>query len=180
MNHDYLLSKSASRRLRSGLKNLVEDQLIRRIEPWWFVTFHYRDNHTSEDQLIGDVADLRRKLRRLIYQARDRSVKGAGAYRYPKMLFFHEASHQGTGQLHTHMVLEALPSKLNTQQAVSKLFSSDLPQKVKALSRWKSVDIQRIVREQTDCRRLASYLVKQSGQAQVTLDAFNSDLGGNT
>jgi hypothetical protein len=29
------------------------------------------------------------------------------------MLFFHETSHQGTGQFHTHLIVEKMPTSLN-------------------------------------------------------------------
>ena len=41
----------------------------------------------QEDQLLVDAADLKRKLHRIIYKSRDKSIKSVGEYPYPKMLF---------------------------------------------------------------------------------------------
>jgi len=122
------------------------------------------------------VADLKRKLHRIIYKSRDKTIKGAGEYPCPKMLFFHETSHQGTGQFHTHLIIERLPESLNTQVQMETLFNQWLPHKVKALSKWKSIDIQRINPEEPDYRRISSYLGKQTNLELIALDPFNSDL----
>ena len=92
------------------------------------------------------------------------------------MLFFHETSHQGTGQYHTHLIVEKMPESLNTQYEMENLFRCSLPHKVKALSQWKSVDIQRINPDQSDYRRISSYLGKQTSLELIPLDPFNSDL----
>jgi len=110
-----------AQRLKRSIKCLIHDEL-HRINPWWLISFHYRDHHSKEDQLLVDAADLKRKLHRIIYKSRDKSIKGAGEYPYPKMLFFHETSHQGTGQYHTHLITEKLPAILNTQYEVETLF----------------------------------------------------------
>ena len=55
------------------------------------------------------------------------------------------------------------------------LFKRILPSKVKALSRWKSIDVQRIYQDPEDLKRLASYLGKQVDFYYVALDGFNSD-----
>lgn len=123
-----------------------------------------------------DVADLKRKLHRIIYKSRDKTIKGAGEYPYPRMLFFHETSHQGTGQFHTHLIIEKLPTSLNTQYEMEALFHKRLPAKVMALSKWKSIDIQRINPDEPDCRRISSYLGKQTNLELIALDPFNSDL----
>ena len=94
---------------------------------------------------------------------------------YPKMLFFHETSHQGTIQYHTHLIVEKMPPSLDTQSEMETLFSNRLPHKVKALSMWKSVDIQRINPDEPDYRR-SSYLGKQANLELIALDPFNSDL----
>ena len=126
--------------------------------------------------MLLDVADLKRKLHRIIYKSRDKSIKGAGEYLYPKMLFFHETSHQGTGQFHTHLIVEKLPESLNTQYEMETLFRKRLPHKVKALSKWKSINIQRINPQDDDYRRISSYLGKQTNLELIALDPFNSDL----
>lgn len=100
----------------------------------------------------------------------------AGAYHYPQMIFFHEVSHQGTGQYHTHLIAEAFPEKLNTQAAVEHLFTKKLPSKVKALSKWKSIDAQRIHQHDTDYKRISNYLTKQTTPEHLSLDPFSSDL----
>ena len=164
-----------AKRLKRNIKLLIHKE-INSIIPWWLISFHYRDHHSREDELIKDVADLKRKLHRIIYKSRDRSIKGAGEYPYPCMLFFHEASHQGTGQFHTHLIIEKLPTSLNTQVEMEALFHQRLPQRVKALSKWKSIDIQRISQQDDDYRRISSYLGKQTNLDLISLDPFNSDL----
>jgi len=56
------------------------------------------------------------------------------------------------------------------------LFHKRLPHKVKALSKWKSVDIQRINPDELDYRRISSYLGKQTSFELIARDPFNSDL----
>ena len=126
--------------------------------------------------MLEDVADLKRKLHRIIYKSRDKTIKGAGEYPYPRMLFFHGTSHQGTGQFHTHLIVEKLPTSLNTQYEIEVLFHKRLSQKVKSLSKWKSVDIQRINPQAEDQGRISSYLGKQTSLELIALDPFNSDL----
>jgi len=162
-------------RLKRNIKRLIYDQLYN-IKPWWLISFHYRDHHIKEDELLQDVADLKRKLHRIIFQFRDKTIKGAGEYPYPKMLFFHETSHQGAGQFHTHLITEKLPASLNTQVEMETLFHKRLPAKVEALSKWKSIDIQRITPHDDDYRRISSYLGKQTSLELIALDPFNSDL----
>ena len=167
--------KQYDQRLKKSIRSLLRDQL-KEMTPWWFVSFHYRDNHTDDQKLINDVQDLRQKLRRQIFSRRDKSIKGSGAFPYPRVLFFHEQSNQGTGQFHTHLILERLPESLNTQEGVETLFRQHLPQKVKALSKWKSIDVKRINQDLDDYRCISSYLSKQSEQSRIVLDPFNSDL----
>ena len=167
--------RQRAQRLKRNIKRLIHNQL-HTIYPWWLISFHYRDHHSKEDQLLDDVADLKRKLHRIIYKSRDKTIKGAGAYPYPRMLFFHETSHYGTGQFHTHLIVEKLPASLNTQYEMEALFRKRLPNRVKALSKWKSIDIQRINPEVPDYRRISSYLGKQTSLELLALDPFNSDL----
>ena len=167
--------RQQAQRLKRNIKRLIYDQLLS-INPWWLISFHYRDHHCKEDQLLVDVADLKRKLHRIIYKSRDKSIKGAGEYPYLKMLFFHETSHQGTGQFHTHLIVEKLPESLNTQVEMETLFRKRLPHKVKALSKWKSIDIQRINQQDDGYKCISSYLGKQTGLELIALDPFNSDL----
>ena len=164
-----------AQRLKRNIKSLIHDQL-QIISPWWLISFHYRDHHNKDDELLQDVADLKRKLHRIIYKSRDKTIKGAGEYPYPRMLFFHETSHQGTGQFHTHLITERLPQSLNTQYEMETLFHQRLPAKVKALSKWKSIDIQRINPDEPDYRRISSYLGKQTSLELIAFDPFNSDL----
>jgi len=44
------------------------------------------------------------------------------------------------------------------------------------LSKWKSIDIQRINPQDDDYRRISSYLGKQTNLELIALDPFNSDL----
>lgn len=67
--------------LKRNIKRLIYDQL-QSINPWWLISFHYRDHHSKEDELLQDVADLKHKLHRIIYKSRDKSIKGAGEYPY--------------------------------------------------------------------------------------------------
>ena len=145
------------------------------MNPHWFISFHYTDNKTNEDEVLRDVANLKNKIRRIAYKNRDRSIKGAGSFPYPKMLFFNEQSHLGTGQYHRHMIMEKMPANINTQVEMENLFRKILPSKIKSLSKWKSVDIQRISCEDEDLRRLSSYLGKQSKNSHISVDAMNSD-----
>jgi len=164
-----------AQRLKRNIKRLIHDEL-HSINPWWLISFHYRDHHSKEDQLLDDVADLKRKLHRIIYKSRDKTITGAGKYPYPRMLFFHETSHQGTGQFHTHLIVEKMPESLNTQVEMETLFHKRLPHKVKSLSKWKSIDIQRINPQDDDYSRISSYLGKQTSLELIALDPFNSDL----
>ena len=165
--------------LKRNVKRLITGEL-QSINPWWFISFHYRDHHSKEDELLQDGADLKRKLHRIIYKSRDKSIKGAGEYPYPRMLFFHEKSHQGTGQYHAHLITEKMPTSLNTQVEMEVLFHKRLPHKVKALSKWKSIDIQRINQQDDDYKRISSYLGKQTSLELIALDPFNSDLSART
>lgn len=140
------------------------------------ISFHYRDHHSKEDELLDDVVDLKRKFHRIIYKSRDTSIKGAGEYSCPQMLFFHETSHQGTGQFHTHLIVERLPESLNAQVEMEALFRKRLPNKDKALSKWKSIDIQCINQAKDDYRRISSYLSKQTNLELIAFDPFNSYL----
>ena len=167
--------RQQAQRLKRNVKRLIKGEL-HSINPWWLISFHYRDHHSKEDELLQDVADLKRKLHRIIYKSRDKTIKGACEYLYPRMLFFHETSHQGTGQFHTHLITEKLPESLNTQYEMETLFHKRLPHKVKALSKWKSIDIQRINQQDDDYKRISSYLGKQSSLELISLDPFNSDL----
>ncbi|TCD57713.1 hypothetical protein CWE17_07770 [Synechococcus sp. BS56D] len=172
---DQQQERQQAQRLKRNIKYLIRNEL-QSINPWWLISFHYRDHHSKEDELLQDVADLKRKLHRIIYKSRDKSIKGAGEYFYPRMLFFHETSHQGTGQFHTHLITEKLPASLNSQVGMETLFHQRLPQKVQALSKWKSIDIQRINPDEPDYRRISSYLGKQTNLELIALDPFNSDL----
>lgn len=162
-------------RMKVGIRQLLQETIRDHFDPWWYVTYHYKAHKTSEDDVILDAGDLKRKLSRITYQNRDRSIVGAGRFHPPKMLFFNERSRWGTGQFHTHMILERLPDSLNTQEAVTRLFKTILPSKVKSLSEWKNVDIQRISREPDDITRLCNYLTKQVDENFISLDGFNSD-----
>ena len=164
-----------ARALKRRIKQLIQEELEHGMDPWWFISFHYNDGKTNENQVIKDMADLKNKLKREIYRRRDRRIAGKGSFTYPKMLVINEVSHLGTGQFHSHLITEALPEKLNSQRMMELLFKRILPSKVKALSRWKSVDVQRIHQDPNDLKRLARYLGKQVDLDYVALDGFNSD-----
>ena len=115
-----------AQRLKRSIKHLIKGEL-HSINPWWLISVHYRDHHSNEDQVLVDVADLKRRLHRIIYKSCDKSIKGSREYPYPRMLFFHEASHQGTDQFHTHLITEKLPASLNTQVEMETLFHKRCP-----------------------------------------------------
>ena len=164
-----------ARDLKRRIKGLIYKELEDGMDPWWFISFHYNDGKTNEDQVIKDMGDLKNKLKREIYRRRDKRIKGAGSFPYPKMLVMNEVSHLGTAQFHTHLITEAFPERLNSQRMMELLFKRILPNRVKALSRWKSVDVQRIHQDPKDLKRLASYLGKQVDLDYIALDGFNSD-----
>lgn len=176
-----------TRRLQQQIRQITKHIIEEEMRCWWFVSFHYNDNHTNhyfrglpvgEIELLNDVAHLKRKLNRLIYKKRDATIKGAGSFPYPRMLFFHEVSHSGSGQFHTHLILEKMPCSLNNYKAMQNLFRRDLPSKVCALSKNKSVDIQRMCPDNPDYG-ISNYLTKQTIPSRISLDAFNSDLTRN-
>lgn len=155
---------------------ILLNQIKHGMAPYWFITYHYKENKTDEDEIIDDIKDIKRKLKRIIYQNRDKSVTGAGKYQYPRMIFVSERSRYGTDQIHTHMIIEKIPIKINTQVNVENLFKRRLPAKSKSMSTWKRVDVQRISTDSSDLYRLARYLSKQNTISKLTLDPFNSDL----
>jgi len=175
MKSIYQEERQRTKRLRKQIKDLILKELTTEMNPYWVISFHYTDSKTNEDEVLKDVADLKNKIRRIAYKNRDRTIKGAGLFPYPRMLFFNEQSHLETGQYHTHMILERMPAILNTQVGMENLFRKELPNKIRSLSKWKSVDIQRISCEYEDLRRLASYLGKQSDNIRCSLDYWNSD-----
>jgi len=115
MKYIYQEERQRTKRLRKQIKDLILRELTTNLNPYWFIGFHYTDDKTNEDEILKDVADLKNKIRRFAYRNRDRTIKYAGSFPYPKMLFFNEQSHLGTGQYHTHMILERMPAILNTQ-----------------------------------------------------------------
>ena len=72
--------------------------------------------------------------------------------------------------------MERLLDSPNSQYEMEAQFRKRLPNKVKALSKWKSIDIQRINPQDDDYRRISSYLSKQTNLELIALDPFNSDL----
>lgn len=161
---------------RNKVMEILLNQLRYGMEPYWFITYHYKENKSNEDEAINDVRDIKNKLKSLIYQSRDKSVIGAGEFEYPKMVFVNERSRYNTDQIHTHMITERLPKSINTQAAVEELFGIHLREKVKSVSGWKRIDVQRISTDESDLYRLAKYLSKQNSLSILTLDPFNSDL----
>ena len=173
--HENIDQIKQAKALKGRIKRFIQLELEDGMDPCWFISFHYNDGKTNEEQVIKDIADLKNKLKREIHRRRDKRIKGAGLFPYPKMLVMNEVSHLGTGQFHSHLITEAFPEKLNSQRMMELLFKRILPGKVKALSRWKSVDVQRIHQDPEDLKRLASYLGKQVDFDYVALDGFNSD-----
>jgi hypothetical protein len=47
--------RQQAQRLKRNIKRLIADEL-HGISPWWLVSFHYRDHHSREDELLEDVA----------------------------------------------------------------------------------------------------------------------------
>ena len=80
--------RQQAQRLKRAIKHLIHEEL-QSISPWWLISFHYRDHYSKEGELLKDVSDLKRKLHRIIYKSRDKTIKGAGECPYPRMLFFH-------------------------------------------------------------------------------------------
>ena len=161
--------RQQARALKGRIKRLIQRELEDGMDPWWIISFHYNDGKTNEDLVIKDICDLNHKLKRELYRRRDRRIIGEGSFPYPKMLVMNEVSHLGTGQFHSHLITEAFPEKLNSQRMMELLFKRILPSKVKALSRWKSIDVQRIHQDPKDLKRLASYLGKQVDLDYVAL-----------
>jgi len=176
----YQEERQRIKQLRKQIRDLILKELTTEINPYWFISFHYTYNKTNEDEILRDVADLKNKIRRIAYKNRDRTIRGAGLFPYPKVLFFNEQSHLGTGQYHTHMIIERMPAILNTQAGMENLFRKELPAKVRSLSKWKSVDVQRISCEDGDLKRLAGYLGKQNNSNSLAMDTINGDLSEKT
>ena len=85
---DQQQDRQQAQRLKRNIKRLIKSEL-QSINPWWLISFHYRDHHSKEDALLEDVADLKRKIHRIIYKSRDKTIKGAGAYiPTPRFCFF--------------------------------------------------------------------------------------------
>ena len=154
----YQEERQRTKQLRKQIKDLILKELTTEMNPYWFISFHYTDNKTNEDEILRDVADLKNKIRRIAYKNRDRTTSGVGSLPYPKVLSFNIRSHLVTGHYHTHMIIERMPAILNTQAGMENPFRKDLPAKIRSLSNWKRVDIQRISCEDEHLRKLVSYL----------------------
>jgi len=176
MKSIYQEERQRTKQLRKQIKDLILKELTTNLDPYWFISFHYTDDKTNEDDVLKDVADLKNKIRRVAYKNRDLTIKGAGSFPYPRMLFFNEQSHLGTSQYHTHMIIERMPAILNTQAGMENLFGKELPAKVQSLSKRKSVYVQRISCGDEDLRKLVSYLGKQVACANINFDGASSDL----
>ena len=74
------------------------------------------------------------------------------------------------------MIIERMPAIINTQAGMENLFHKELPATIRSLSKWKTVDIQRISCEDEDLNRLINYLTKQEESYYVASDFFNSDI----
>lgn len=82
-----------ARALKKGMKRLIQEDLEVGMDQWCFISLHYNNGKTNEDQVIKDMADIMNKLRRAICKRRDRRIKGAGSSPYPKMLLMNTVSH---------------------------------------------------------------------------------------
>jgi len=161
---------------RHKILEILLNQIKHGMDPYWFITYHYKENKTDGEEVIRDVKDIKNKFKRLIYQSRDKSIIGGGKFQYPRMVFINEMSRYGTDQIHTHMVVEELPMRINRQVTVEDIFKRLLPAKAKSMSKWKRLDVQRVSTDSSDLYRLARYLSKQNTLNSLTLDPFNSDL----
>jgi len=61
---DGALQIKQARALKERIKKLIQDELEEGMDPWWFISFHYNDGKTNEDQVIEDVGGLTNKLER--------------------------------------------------------------------------------------------------------------------
>jgi len=52
-----------ARALKGRVKRLILQELEDGMDPWWFISFHYNDGKTNEDQVVRDVGDLKNKLK---------------------------------------------------------------------------------------------------------------------
>jgi len=61
MNKIYAEERQRTLRLRKQVKQLIYNELKTNMNPHWFISFHYTDNKTNEDEALKDVADLKIK-----------------------------------------------------------------------------------------------------------------------
>ena len=99
MKSIYQEERQRTKQLRKQIKNLILKELTSSINPYWFISFHYIDHKTNEDEILRDVADLKNKIRRVTFKNRDRPIKGAGSFPYPRIMVFNEQGHLGTGNI---------------------------------------------------------------------------------
>ena len=43
-----------ARELKRRIKQLIQHELEDGMDPWWFISFHYNDGKTNEDQVVRD------------------------------------------------------------------------------------------------------------------------------
>lgn len=157
---------------RKDLTDYTYELMTQNMKPHWFITFHYKDGNCTEKKIVKNTAHLKNVLNRTCHKKRTSQDVSST----PKVLIFNEYSRWGTSELHTHLIIEGLPKRMNTQKEVEKLFRIYLPSKVKSMSDWKRIDVQRIITESNDIWRLANYLTKQTSKEWLPLDIINSDL----
>ena len=63
--------RQQARALKGRIKRLIQQELEDGMDPWWFISFHYNDGKSNEDQVIKDIGDLKNKLKREICRRRD-------------------------------------------------------------------------------------------------------------
>ena len=78
--------------LKKSIQRLIQEELETGMTPWWFITFHYRDGKTKEDEITRDIHHIKNRINRYAYKKRDRTIKGKGRFINPKMIFFNETS----------------------------------------------------------------------------------------
>ena len=71
MNKIYAEERQRTLRLRKQVKQVIYNELKTNMNPHWFISFHYTDNKTNEDEVLKDLADLKNKIRRIAYNNRN-------------------------------------------------------------------------------------------------------------
>jgi hypothetical protein len=59
MKSIYQEERQKAIQLRKQIKDLILKEVTTGMNPCWFISFHYTDNKTNEDEILRDVADLK-------------------------------------------------------------------------------------------------------------------------